>query len=121
VVHSVGFMEQRRHQRIDLGALVRFSWQGSGCNECHGKGITRDLSAGGLFVISDTLPPAASIVEFEVDLESSSLGSAVNIQAKGQVRRVEVPGTEGHLGGFAISARRMKLKRAESVFGLVPG
>ncbi len=113
-------MEQRRHQRIDLGALVRFNWPASAHNKGHGKGITRDLSAGGLFVISDNLPLAASIVEFEVDLESSSLGSVVNIQGRGQVSRVEVPGPDG-LGGFAISTRRMKLKRTESVARLVLG
>jgi hypothetical protein len=58
-------------------------------------------------------PPAGTRVQFEVDLETSRLGSAVNVRAKGRVNRVEATDPAGRVGGFALSTRRMKLEKPE--------
>ena len=63
--------------------------------------------------MTDDPPPVGSSVQFEVDLETSSLSSAVNVRAKGLVNRVEATDLAGRVGGFAISARRMKLEKPE--------
>jgi hypothetical protein len=106
-------MERRRHQRHDLSASVRYEWELPDGTVRQKVGVTRDFSAGGLFVIGDDLPPLGSSVQFEVDLEASSSFSAVNVRAKGLVSRVEAPDVQGRVGGFAISARRMRLKKPE--------
>ena len=76
-------------------------------------GITRNFSAGGLFVTAEDLPPVGAMVHFEVDLEKARLDSAVNIQAKGQVIRIETFDFAERLSGFAISSRRMRLARSK--------
>jgi PilZ domain len=106
-------MERRRHQRHDLSAPVKFDWELLDGTNREGMGVTRDFSAGGLFVMTDDPPPVGTTVHFEVDLETSRLGSAVNIRAKGQVNRIEMTGLAGRLGGFAISSRRMRLEKPE--------
>src|ERR1700688_1423790 len=104
-------MERRRHQRHDLGAPVKFDWELSDGTRRQGSGVTRDLSAGGLFVMTDDLPPVGTTVQFEVDLDTSRLDSAVNVRAKGQVNRIEMTDLKGRVGGFAISTRRMRLEK----------
>jgi hypothetical protein len=106
-------MERRRHQRRDLSACVKFNWELSDGTRREGTGLTLNLSAGGVFVVSDGPPPVGATVHLEVDLETSSLGSAVNILAKGHVNRIEVTDLAGPIRGFAISARRMRLEKPE--------
>jgi hypothetical protein len=87
---------------------VKVAWQLPDGTARQVTGISRDFSAGGLFVWTDDPPPAGATVRFEVDLETSRLDSPVNISAKGLVNRVEMSPS-----GFAISTRRMRLERNE--------
>jgi len=106
-------MERRKHERHDLSAAVKFYWQLSDSTHRQGTGVTRDFSAVGLFVMTDDPPAVGTTVHFEVDLETSRLGSAVTVRAKGKVNRIETTDLTGQLGGFAISTRRMMLERPE--------
>ena len=106
-------MERRRHQRQDLSAPVKFHWELSDSTHRQGTGITRDFSARGLFVMTDEPPSVGTTVRFEVDLDTSRLGSAVTVRAKGQVNRIEMTDLAGRVGGFAISTRRMRLEKPE--------
>ena len=101
-------MERRRYQRHDLRVPVKFEWRLRDGSARQGTGISRDFSAGGLFVWTDDLPPAGATIRFEVDLETPKLESPVNIRAKGSVNRVETSPN-----GLAISTRRMRLERTE--------
>ena len=101
-------MERRRYQRHRLRVSVKFGWQLPDGTAHQGTGISRDFSAGGLFVWTDDPPPAGAKVRFEVDPETSRLDSPVNIRAKGLVNRIETSPS-----GFAISTRRMRLGRNE--------
>jgi hypothetical protein len=103
-------MERRKHERHDLIAAVKFYWELSDSTHRQGTGVTRDFSAVGLFVMTDDPPPVGTTVRFEVDLETSSLGSAVTVRAKGKVNRIETTDLT-RLGGFAISTRRMRLEK----------
>lgn len=58
-------------------------------------------------------PPVGSIVQFEVDLGAARRGPPVNVRAKGLVIRVETTASAGRVGGFALSARRMRLEKPE--------
>jgi hypothetical protein len=102
-------MERRTYERSDVSAPVKFGWDLSDGTQRQGTGITRDLSAGGLFVMTDDLPPVGTTIHFEVDLATSRLGSTT-IRAKGLVNRIETTRSAGQVGGFAISTRRMMLK-----------
>ena len=88
---------------------MKVAWQLPDGTARQVTGISRDFSAGGLFVWTDDPPPAGATVKFEVDLETSRLDSPVNIKAKGLVNRVE-----SSPGGFAICTRSMELERTEA-------
>ena len=122
VTSMVGYtrvpMERRKHQRFYFGAPVKFKWRDSDHREVQGTGITRDFAVGGLFIVSNDSPALGVIVECDVDLDSSTLGSSVNIRAKGQVCRAQMPGIEGQGGGFAVSDSRMRLQRSSSAYRL---
>jgi PilZ domain len=103
-------MERRAHERHDLTAPVKFDWKSSNRTRCQGAGVTRNLSAEGLFVMTPESPPVGTTVNFEVSLERGD--SAVTIRAKGQASRNEATHLEGRIGGFAISTRRMRLEKS---------
>lgn len=107
-------MERRRHERHDLSAPVKFDWETSDSAKHQGSGVTRNFSAGGMFVMTEEAPPVGVTVHLEVDLKTSRLDSTVTVLAKGQVERVEVTDLVGQLGGFAVSTRRMRLEKAEA-------
>jgi hypothetical protein len=106
-------MERRKHERHDLSAPVKFDWKVSDSTHRQGTGVTRDFSAGGLFVMTDDPPPVGTTVRVEVDLETSRLGPAVTVRAKGKVNRIETTDLTGRLGGFAIYTRRMRIEKPE--------
>jgi Tfp pilus assembly protein PilZ len=103
-------MERRRHERHDLTAPVEFEWKLSNGTHCQGTGVTRDFSAGGLFVMTPESLAVGTSVHFEVGLERGEL--AVRIRAKGQVTRIEATDSAGRIGGFSISTRRMRLEKS---------
>ena len=110
-------MERRRHRRHDLSAAVKFDWESSDNTHCQGTGITRDFSVEGLFVMTENPPPVGTAVHFEVDLKTARLDSAAIVRAKGKVNRIETTNSTGRLGGFAISARTMRLGKPEPPSG----
>ena len=107
-------MERRRHERHDVSAPVKFNWELPDSGHREGTGVTRDFSAGGLFIMTEDPPPVGTTVLFEVDLKTSRLDSTVTVRAKGQVERVESTGPVSQLGGFAVSTRRMRLEKPDA-------
>jgi hypothetical protein len=106
-------MERRRYDRHDLSAPVKFEWGLEDSTQLHGAGFTRNFSAGGMFVMTEDVPPVGTMVHFDVDLKTSRLGSTVTIRAKGLVERIEKTELTGQVGGFAVSTRRMRLEKPE--------
>jgi c-di-GMP-binding flagellar brake protein YcgR len=106
-------MERRRRERLDLSAPVKFAWETDDSTRREGSGVTRNFSAGGLFVMTEDPPPVGATVHLEVDLKTSRLDSTVTIRAKGLVQRIEVTDLIGQLGGFAVSTRRMRLEKPD--------
>ena len=107
-------MERRKHQRHDLSAPVNFQWELADGTRREATGVSQNLSAEGLFVMTDDLPPnKGTAVDFELDLATARLGSGVNIRAKGEVCRVEEADLPARSAGFAIFAKRMRLEKPE--------
>jgi hypothetical protein len=69
----------------------------------------RDVSVGGLFVLTPSLPPLGATVQLEICLESSPTESPITIHAKGQVCRVVPVDQFGAHRGFAASTKRLRL------------
>jgi Tfp pilus assembly protein PilZ len=83
-------MERRRHARHERNFPIRF-----GNGESEFEGVTRDLSAGGLFVITRDLFPAATRVWLQVVLEPQR-----PLSFEGVVVR-QLPGPR-RSGGFGV-------------------
>ena len=103
-------MERRRHERHDLSSPVIFVWGNS--DACRGVGVTRDFSAGGLFVFTEDLPTVGTSLQFAVNLAVPEGGPGLIVRGKGQVKRVEIADSMGRRGGFAATTGRMKLEKA---------
>jgi len=102
-------MDRRHHKRFDLQATARFSWKDAGGARFEGQGLTRDISEKGVFVLTPHVPPSGTAVRLEVRASSRS-GSALLIQSRGQVVRVEdAARTQAGLG-FAAATRSLKFR-----------
>ena len=113
---SNGLAERRKNNRYALFASVDFKWEDADGNDRGGAGFMRDVSLGGLFVMSDTPPPVGTAINLEINPMSASIDSPPFIQAKGQVCRVEPDDQLGMRWGFASSTKlkirnRLKLPK----------
>lgn len=102
---------QRKYNRYEVGASVAFQWRDLKGVPRQGAGFMRDISNGGLFVLTPTLPPIGSKIRLEICLEYSPTDSPIAIFAKGNVCRVEPSEQSGAQRGFAASTKRLKLHR----------
>jgi len=84
---------------------VVFSWKDSDGKRHKGKGFTRNLSAAGLFLITQTPLPVGAAIRFEAFLPPMSAEtSALRMQGKGVVTRVEpLRSDKGWMGVAATS------------------
>jgi len=84
---------------------VRFSWKETGDRRIRGKGIARDMSVAGIFVLTPMNPPVGTDVEIEV-APSKPLGMSKSlIKARMKVLRIE-DGFEGdQRRGFAANGK----------------
>jgi hypothetical protein len=61
-------MDLRRSKRYRLRAFVKFAWENLQGITIRGEGRTRDISAGGLFVLTGDRLPLETAVKLEVSL-----------------------------------------------------
>jgi hypothetical protein len=102
-------MDRRQHDRYELQANARFSWKDTGGARWRGRGLTRDISEAGVFVVTRDAPPSGTPVRLEVQA-CSAAGSGVLVRTKGQVVRVEVNEQPASGLGFAIVTRSLVLR-----------
>jgi hypothetical protein len=81
-------MPRRNHQRYDLKATLSFSWMDEDGALYWHQGFTRDISAGGVFVWTDRVPPPRANVQIEIFVSSLLPRSILVIRGEGQVVRV---------------------------------
>jgi len=109
--HSVA-MDRRNHKRFEVEATARFSWTDAGGVRWQGRGLTRDISETGVFVLTPDCPPSGVTVRLEVRA-SSLTRSGLMMQAKGQVVRVEASEASAAIAGFAAATRSLKLRECK--------
>lgn len=103
-------LERREQIRLGVRALVKFEWfdgQGAPHRE---QGFTRDISSKGMFIFSDSLPPAK--VDLQVDVFFGSISGAepdLELSAKALVIRLEPAPSPGASSGFAVLNRSHSL------------
>lgn len=96
----------RTHDRCQLSLPVVFSWRDSTGRRQQGKGFTRNLSAAGLYLATQSPVPVGAAIRFETFLPPMSAESAaLRMQGEGVVLRVEPLGPDkGWMGVATTSA-----------------
>jgi hypothetical protein len=95
-------MEARASVRYRFGTPAVFCWEGFAGSRLKGEGVTRDISVGGAYILTSTLPPCKAVIQLEIFFNSPATGRQVKIATEGRVLRVEHPAENTARGGFAV-------------------
>ena len=109
-------MQVRKYVRYRLELPVVFSWKDEQGIRQQGKGVARDLSAGGVFLRTRACPPVGVPVQLHAllpRLEPSA--PSLRMQAKGRVLRVETRARGRGWQGFAAVSEAFVLREMENV------
>jgi hypothetical protein len=99
---SDALRELRAAERFQLRLPVNFSWPLRGQKTQTSEGLTRDISSRGLFVSARNGPRIGASLRFEFNLTPDDASSAVQVEGKGRVVRVEHGALKHRITGFAI-------------------
>jgi hypothetical protein len=96
--------ESRDFKRLPMHAAVVFFWSDSAGAWQQGEGVTRDISTGGMFVWTDSLPQAGARIVVSVLLPRLDV-TPVRMQVEGLVRHVR----ELECAGFGLHSDEVVL------------
>jgi len=113
-----GVMERRRHERYPVAPALNFLWTNPEGVPYRAKGLVRDMSESGIFVLADQAPPVGTPVGMEVLVRSVWARSQVVIELEGEVVRVEARQRGYRDIGFAAVVRNVVLHNEQ---GEIPG
>lgn len=120
MIRDLGNVVERREQiRFGLRALVNFEWFDREHVRHLGQGLTRDISAKGLFIFSEDPPPAKADIQAEVYFGFiEGMDTNLRLSAKALVLRVEPTAKSGSSGGFAILNKSYTLANQGATLGV---
>lgn len=104
--------ERRKRKRFHVKVPVTFTWKKSGGGPFTGKGITRDMSANGAYVVSDTVPPINAIVLMKVHIPQFYGSGSLLITATMRALRID-RAAGGKEGGFSLVGRGFVFEAVE--------
>jgi hypothetical protein len=106
---------QRKCVRYPIMVPIVYFWKDALGARRQGDGATRDISAGGIYVVSNESPEKGAAIRFEVSLPAlHSSGHPLRMRAAGEVVRLDtaedVSMGEAVAPGFAIRSKRFILR-----------
>jgi hypothetical protein len=103
-------MELRKRVRYRLGTKAVFAWEDPKGNQLKGRGVTRDISLGGVFIFSSECPAVGKTVRLNVFLPPCQKSApATRIATKGTVVRIDHPPEGDNVSGFAVASKEFTL------------
>lgn len=87
-----------------------FHWKRSRNDHFQGEGVTRDISAAGVYVLTPTCPPVNSVVQVEVIFQQLHRAATTRIKAGMKVLRVEHDVMNEGGSGFAAVGKGFTLR-----------
>jgi hypothetical protein len=107
----------RGHSRCHLSLPVVFSWRDAQERPHQGTGFTRNISAGGVFLVTRNQLPVGVTIRFEAFLPPMSRqASALRMEGKGEVVRVDPMGSDQGWLGVAVTNTSVALWETERRF-----
>ena len=104
----------RRFARFKLEVPVLFSWRDENGSRRRARGYTRDLSPGGMYLVSPRCPPLGATVGLDAFLPPlSELAPPWRMHYHGRVVRSEPRPPGQGPGGFAAVSNEVVLKAVE--------
>lgn len=104
-------MDRRKSERHRIGGTAWFRWEDAEGASHEQTGNLRNVSAGGVFVETSSLPPLLVGIYIEFELHRPRGTPTASITAKGHVIRVEMISLDHRISGFAVATGRMHLHR----------
>jgi hypothetical protein len=105
--HMPSNIDLRKAKRYRLSAPALFLWAHQEGTPQSGRGITRDINAAGVYVLTDMLPPVGALVQLDILLPKlEDPGFGMSLAGEGVVLRAEPHGAQGagtSKAGFAAS------------------
>ncbi len=102
-------IELRKAKRYQLSAPALFLWAAQEGKPQSGQGVTRDMNASGVYVLTDALPPVGALVQLDILLPKLvDPGFGMSLAGEGVVLRVDPRGSEDtgrKEAGFAASVQ----------------
>jgi hypothetical protein len=107
-------LRRRKHLRYPLAADAKYQWTIRNFTRGKGEGKSRDVSEGGAFVLTESLPPVGALINVSIQLPAWQIGAtSLRMEMTGEVIRVEVPPGREMRWGFAIASAKTQLHRPE--------
>jgi hypothetical protein len=104
--------ESRRFNRYPCILAVTLDWKNKRGKQTFAEGLTRDISAGGIFAHTNQCPPVGTIVHYRVFLPAvHRMGRNVRITGSGKVVRVER--LDGRWHGVAVHFDKQMIRVTE--------
>jgi hypothetical protein len=103
-------LERRKQTRFSLRLPVHFEYEDPQGAAHKREGFTRDISLQGVYVYTESLPPAAAEIDLVVYFTSLlELHKNVRWMAKAKVIRLEPSADDGRVGGFSSVTEKFTL------------
>jgi hypothetical protein len=96
-------------ERLALAVDVKLAWKIRGQLRRQERGVTRNISSRGMFVVTRRPPPRRTLVRFEFSLKPAAGTKPIRVQGEGQVVRVKQTETNAMQTGFALVNQWFKL------------
>jgi PilZ domain len=106
-------MERRQHERYGLEAPVNFWWRDSRNIRHRCQGLLLNISGGGVFVATDTLPPQGTLIRFSASLRTAFGGRHLGIRVGARVIRQEHGEKAAERMGLAAAINTLTLHSDE--------
>lgn len=108
--------ERRKGKRFRLRLAVLFSWRDVHGTLQNGEGWSQNIGSRGVYVRTNTAPPAGTLLEMNIFLPDLGYGiHTAEIHAKGQVVRIDC-GMLAQVCGFAAINRSIAIRGAVEEF-----
>ncbi len=102
-------MQRRRHERCDCEVPLYFSWKDPEGASHQASGRVRNISAGGVFISADYLPPVRSRIRFTLYFRSFLASSHLVMRTTAEVLRMQKSEGIDAPAGFAAAIKTYAL------------